>query len=180
MRKRTFIGCRSAYGGSPVAISIAVIPMTSADVCKGNTPKLQISALSSYPDCLITSGDIQYGVPTKVFCRQPETWDRRTFLVMVAVSCPETPKSASFTSPLEVRRIFAAGVSVHDVFDPPLISRCNFPSPWRYSRPLNSSLASIAMYSSPKTPAFICRLAPGPQNCSSPSPSRIRQNSTPL
>lgn len=30
-------------------------------------PKLQMSALKSYPDCLITSGDIQYGVPTNVF-----------------------------------------------------------------------------------------------------------------
>lgn len=27
-----------------------------------------MSALWSYPDCLMTSGDIQYGVPTNVFC----------------------------------------------------------------------------------------------------------------
>lgn len=51
----TFMGCKSAYGGSPIAISIAVIPRD------------HISALWSYPDCLMTSGDIQYGVPTKVF-----------------------------------------------------------------------------------------------------------------
>ena len=31
-------------------------------------PSDQISALWSYPDCLMTSGDIQYGVPTNVFC----------------------------------------------------------------------------------------------------------------
>jgi hypothetical protein len=45
----------------------------------------------------MTSGAIQKGVPTKVF-----------FFVIVAESWLETPKSASFTWPLEVRRIFAA------------------------------------------------------------------------
>ena len=78
-------------------------------------PKLQMSALKSYPDCLITSGDIQYGVPTNVFCQREmwgsqeiNTWPFRvpeqrrqtgvlTFLVIVAVSWPDTPKSASLT-----------------------------------------------------------------------------------
>jgi hypothetical protein len=47
---------------------------------------------------LITSGDIQYGVPTKVF-----------FLAdRVPESCPETPKSASFTSPVADKRMLAA------------------------------------------------------------------------
>lgn len=72
----TFIGCSSAYGGSPLASSIAVMP------------RLQISALWSYPDCLITSGLIQYGVPTKVFFLAdsvPDNW-------------PDTPKSASLTA----------------------------------------------------------------------------------
>lgn len=84
------------YGGSPCASSIAVIPND------------QISALTSYPaDCLITSGAIQYyirkatrevtGVPTNVF-----------FLVMLDVSCPDTPKSASLTSPASVKSKLAA------------------------------------------------------------------------
>jgi hypothetical protein len=47
---------------------------------------------------LITSGDIQYGVPTNVFF----------FADNVPDNCPETPKSASFTSPPAERRIFAA------------------------------------------------------------------------
>jgi hypothetical protein len=45
----------------------------------------------------MTSGAIQKGVPTKVF-----------FFDMVAVSCPETPKSASLTSPFEESRTLAA------------------------------------------------------------------------
>jgi len=63
IKKRTFMGWMSEYGGSPNASSSAVIPRD------------QISALWSYPDCLITSGAIQKGVPTKVF-----------FFVMVAES----------------------------------------------------------------------------------------------
>lgn len=47
IKNKTFIGCMSEYGGSPLASSIAVMP------------KDQISALLSYPDCLITSGAIQ-------------------------------------------------------------------------------------------------------------------------
>src|ERR1700737_3326237 len=89
----------SLYGGSPCASSIAVIPND------------QISALTSYPaDCRITSGAIQYccqrdsdwhtGVPTKVF-----------FLVMLDVSCPDTPKSASLTSPASGRSKLAAIIS---------------------------------------------------------------------
>ena len=45
----------------------------------------------------MTSGAIQNGVPTKVF-----------FLVIVADSWPETPKSANFTWPLALNKIFAA------------------------------------------------------------------------
>ena len=52
---------------------------------------------SSYLDCLITSGAIQKGVPTNV-----------CLLVMVSVSCPATPKSASFTAPVRERRMLAA------------------------------------------------------------------------
>lgn len=77
----TFMGCSSAYGGSPLASSIAVIP------------RLHISALWSYPDCLITSGLIQYGVPTNVF-----------FLAeSVPLSWPETPKSASLTAKGQIK-----------------------------------------------------------------------------
>ena len=54
MRKSTRMGWYSASGGSPFAISIAVIP------------RLHISARASYPACRITSGAIQNGVPTKV------------------------------------------------------------------------------------------------------------------
>jgi hypothetical protein len=46
---------------------------------------------------LMTSGAIQKGVPTKVF-----------FFVMVAESCPETPKSASLTCPFALTRMLAA------------------------------------------------------------------------
>lgn len=52
-----------------------------------------------------TISTYQYGVPIKLL---------RLFIV--AVICAETPKSANFTSPLSVNRIFA-----------PLISRCIFP-----------------------------------------------------
>src|ERR1700760_2539309 len=75
----------SLYGGSPFASSNAVIPSD------------QMSALWSYPDCLMTSGAIQKGVPTNVF-----------FLVIVWDNCPETPKSASFTCPFAPSRMFAA------------------------------------------------------------------------
>ena len=64
---------------------------------KQNSPNDQISALASYADCLMTSGAIQNGVPTKVF-----------LLLVVLVSWPATPKSASFTSPLLLSRTFAA------------------------------------------------------------------------
>lgn len=69
-------------------------------------PSDQISAFESYPDCLITSGGIQYGVPTNCvtvrgFSRSADTRVRSGltvfFLSMVAVSWPLTPKSASFT-----------------------------------------------------------------------------------
>lgn len=56
MRNSTFMGWFSANGGSPFAISMAVMPSD------------QMSALASYPVCLMTSGAIQNGVPTKV-CR---------------------------------------------------------------------------------------------------------------
>jgi hypothetical protein len=61
-------------------------------------PSDQMSALWSYPLCLITSGDIQYGVPTNVFF----------FADSVPDSCPDTPKSASLTSPFAESRMFAA------------------------------------------------------------------------
>lgn len=51
----------------------------------------------SYADCFITSGAIQKGVPTNVFR-----------LICVSVSCPATPKSASFTSPCSDSSTLAA------------------------------------------------------------------------
>lgn len=81
IRKRTLIGWYSLRGGSPFAISIAVMP------------RLQMSARASYPACLITSGAIQNGVPTKV-CRCDlcdESW-------------AATPKSAKGESVL-LRRV---------------------------------------------------------------------------
>ena len=48
------MGCMSEFGGSPLANSMAVMPND------------QMSALASYADCLMTSGAIQKGVPTKV------------------------------------------------------------------------------------------------------------------
>ena len=55
----------------------------------------------------MTSGDIQYGVPTKVFF----------FAERVPDNCPETPKSANLTSPPAERRMFAAenDASVQDI-----------------------------------------------------------------
>ena len=46
----------------------------------------------------MTSGDIQYGVPTNVFF----------FADSVPESCPDTPKSASLTSPPAESNTFAA------------------------------------------------------------------------
>lgn len=50
----TLMGCTSAYGGLPSAISRAVIPRD------------QTSARQSYPTSCITSGAIQNGVPITV------------------------------------------------------------------------------------------------------------------
>ena len=163
------MGCSSAYGGSPLASSMAVMP------------KLQMSALWSYPDCLMTSGLIQYGVPTNVFF----------FADSVPLSWPETPKSASLTatwpwsqhvvSPTKPgergethhHRLRSGGywqLGIGSQVKPrnraridgrlwrlnvPLISRCSFPSEWRYSSPLRSSRTTIEIYSSRKTPGFI-------------------------
>ena len=57
----------------------------------------QPRTFESYADCLITSGAIQKGVPTNV-CR----------LLVVLVSWPATPKSASFTSPSSESSTLAA------------------------------------------------------------------------
>mmetsp|Transcript_145414 Transcript_145414/g.205871 ORF Transcript_145414/g.205871 Transcript_145414/m.205871 type:complete len:256 (-) Transcript_145414:496-1263(-) len=54
IKKSTRIGCKSEFGGSPFANSMAV------------TPSDQISAFPSYADNLMTSGAIQKGVPTNV------------------------------------------------------------------------------------------------------------------
>lgn len=51
----------------------------------------------SYADCLMTSGAIQKGVPTNVCLK-----------FVVLVSCPATPKSASFTSPTSDNNTLAA------------------------------------------------------------------------
>jgi hypothetical protein len=110
-----------------------------------------MSALWSYPLCLITSGDIQYGVPTNVFF----------FADSVPDSCPDTPKSASLTSPFAESRMFAAAGSEHRTrgwggAHLPLMSRCSLFSLCRYSSPRRSSRTTIAMYSSRNTPGFIC------------------------
>lgn len=47
----------------------------------------------------MTSGAIQKGVPTKVF-----------LFICVSVSCPATPKSASFTSPCSDSNTLAARI----------------------------------------------------------------------
>lgn len=85
IKNKTFIGWMFEFGGCPTANSIAVMPRD------------QMSALKSYPVCWITSGAIQNGVPTKVF-----------FFVIVAEIVDETPKSASFTSPVAVIKTLAA------------------------------------------------------------------------
>lgn len=64
---------------------------------------LDLRTLKSYADCLMTSGAIQKGVPTKVF-----------LLIWVSVSCPATPKSASFTSPCSDSSTLAAATR-HDM-----------------------------------------------------------------
>lgn len=46
---------------------------------------------------MMTSGAIQKGVPTNVF-----------LLLVVFVSCPATPKSANFTSPISLSNTLAA------------------------------------------------------------------------
>ena len=59
--------------------------------------KYIVVTLESYGTCLMTSGAIQNGVPTKV-----------SLLLMVLPSWPATPKSASFTSPDSESKMFAA------------------------------------------------------------------------
>lgn len=54
-RSLTLMGCMSAYGGFPSAISMAVIPRD------------QMSAKQLYPISCMTSGAIQNGVPMTVF-----------------------------------------------------------------------------------------------------------------
>lgn len=93
--KRARIGCISDIGGSPSANSMAVIPID------------QTSHRESYDwsNCCshaITSGAIQYGVPTLVLRR-----------AIVAAKCELTPKSTSFTSPCSVSKMLW-----------PLTSRC--------------------------------------------------------
>lgn len=61
-------------------------------------PRLHTSALQSCPFSMMTSGAIQNGEPTIVFR-----------FASVPVSCPETPKSASFPSPLFVSRMSVRG-----------------------------------------------------------------------
>ena len=68
------MGWRWEYGGSPSAISIAVIPRD------------QISVFLLYFDFEITSGDIQKGLPITVFVS-----------AKVYSSSAETPKSANLT-----------------------------------------------------------------------------------
>ena len=82
----------------------------------------RIQRLSRLPDCLMTSGAIQKGVPTKVFR-----------LLVVLVSCPATPKSASFTSPMSLNNTLAACNSsarccshVVCITRPTFMSRCSF------------------------------------------------------
>ena len=66
----------------------------------------------------MTSGAIQKGVPTKVF-----------LLLVVLVSWPATPKSASLTSPISLSRTLAA-----------FMSRWSFFSVCKYSSPFKTSL----------------------------------------
>lgn len=63
-----------------------------------------VITFESYADCLMTSGAIQKGVPTKVF-----------LLLVVLVSCPATPKSANLTSPISLSRTLAA-VKVRNLY----------------------------------------------------------------
>ena len=79
----------SEYGGSPSAISIAVIP------------KDQISVFLLYSDFNKTSGLIQCGVPAVVH-----------FLLYVSISYAETPKSANFALPCLSSNIFPALISL--------------------------------------------------------------------
>ena len=118
MKNNTRIGCMSAYGGAPVAISIAVIP------------KLHTSAFASYPSglCCITSGAIQKGVPVNVLRLCPPT---------VCVICPATPKSASRTLPSALSNTFAA-----------FTSRWILPSPCRYASAISRSRSTTAHCSS--------------------------------
>ncbi len=75
------------------------IPIVLLHAEKSHTQsfKSHLSTLKSYADCLMTSGAIQKGVPTNVF-----------LLIWVSVSCPATPKSASFTSPCSDSSTLAA------------------------------------------------------------------------
>uniref|UniRef100_A0A182IPB1 Uncharacterized protein n=1 Tax=Anopheles atroparvus TaxID=41427 RepID=A0A182IPB1_ANOAO len=104
----------SPYGGFPSAISRAVMPSD------------QMSATQSYPISSITSGAIQNGVPMTVFR-----------FAIVSVSCPATPKSASFAWPSELSSML-----------PALMSRWILRRRCRYSSPLSVSIRMVAISSS--------------------------------
>ena len=93
MRNSAAMGCRSKYGGCSVSSSTTV------------QPTLHTSHAALTPAISITSGAIQYGVPT-------------TLVLLLAPSFTRvaTPKSASFTWPPFVVRMLA-----------PLMSRCTTP-----------------------------------------------------
>ena len=165
------MGCTSCRGGCISAISMAEIP------------KAHTSALPSYPwpnddddleNCLlllsvplllfssppppllpsleITSGAIQCGVPTNVFARS----------FAPSCNCVATPKSASFTSPRLVNKMF-----------PHLMSLCILPFSCKYCNPLNAPKQTYATTSS-LNPLFttldtknafkMSRTLPPPQN----------------
>jgi hypothetical protein len=93
------MGCSLWYGGFPSISSMTV------------QPTLQMSEDVVAPESSMTSGAIQYGVPTTL------DWSRPDCFVA-------TPKSASLTLPSFVVRMLA-----------PLMSLCMTPCSWRYWRP---------------------------------------------
>ena len=88
IRRRAFNGGSWKWGGTPSAISIAVIPSDHT------------STLFVYPSPWINSGDIQKGVPT-LDLRCPSWDETRT----------ANPKSASLTSPFPLIRMLSDLIS---------------------------------------------------------------------
>lgn len=111
------------------------------------------SSISFSCTCSITSGAIQQGVPTKVCL----TFSREISLPVA--NHADTPKSAICTVPSSPKRILPALISLKNIVIKCYIHDSNiylwiWPLLWKYSSPLSTSLRTVAIVASSKTPCL--------------------------